>query len=104
MRIAGFDWDHGNWPKCGKHGVSQTEIEDVLSSQPGIYPDPAHSHAEQRFLAIGRTGAGRHLLIAFTLRHQSGRSLIRPVSARFMHAKEVQHNEQSQKDPGPDNR
>jgi len=27
MKIAGFDWDDGNWPKCGKHGVSRTEIE-----------------------------------------------------------------------------
>ncbi|TBN45900.1 BrnT family toxin, partial [Paracoccus sediminis] len=25
MKIAGFDWDDGNWPKCGKHGVSRAE-------------------------------------------------------------------------------
>ena len=23
MKIAGFDWDAGNWPKCGMHGVSR---------------------------------------------------------------------------------
>ena len=29
MKIIGFDWDDGNWPKCGKHGVSREEIEQV---------------------------------------------------------------------------
>ena len=28
MRIDGFDWNDGNWPKCGKHGVSGAEIEE----------------------------------------------------------------------------
>lgn len=104
MRVAGFDWDHGNGPKCGKHGVTPAEIEAVLSGHPDIYPDLAHSCTEQRFLAIGRTQTGRHLLIAFTLRHRGGRSLIRPVSARFMHAKEARHYEQHQENPAPDDR
>jgi len=30
MEIAGFDWDSGNWPKCGKHGVSREEIERLF--------------------------------------------------------------------------
>jgi hypothetical protein len=103
MRIAGFDWDNGNWPKCGKHGVAQAEIEAVLSGSPAILPDPAHSSAEQRFLAIGQIPSGRHLLVAFTLRTQGAHWLIRPVSARFMHAKEVRHYaRQAQDDPGAD--
>ena len=32
MKVAGFDWDEGNWPKCGKHGVSREEIEEVLDA------------------------------------------------------------------------
>jgi hypothetical protein len=31
MEFDRFDWDHGNWPKCGKHGVGKAEIEAVLS-------------------------------------------------------------------------
>ena len=100
MRIAGFEWDQANWPKCGKHGVTQADIETVLSGQPDIYPDPAHSGTEQRFLAIGQTNTGRHLLIAFTVRHHR----IRPISARFMHAKEVRHYEHRQENPAPDDR
>ena len=30
MTLSGFGWDDGNWPKCGKHGVSRSEIEQVL--------------------------------------------------------------------------
>ena len=100
MRITSFDWDQANWPKCGKHGATQADIEFVLSGQPNIYPDAAHSLTEQRFLAIGLTKAGRHLLIAFTLRHQR----IRPISARFMHAKEIRHYEHAQENPPPEDR
>jgi len=39
MKIAGFDWDDGNWPKCGKHGVSLEEIEQVLPGT-AVMPDP----------------------------------------------------------------
>ncbi len=44
--------------------------------------------------AIGQTAAGRHLFLAFTIRQQDMRRLIRPISARYMHAKEVEHYEQ----------
>jgi uncharacterized protein len=30
MHLDGFDWDSGNWLKCGKHGVAREEIEQVL--------------------------------------------------------------------------
>jgi len=36
MRIAGFDWDDGNWLKCSKHGVSHEEIEYVLLHEPAV--------------------------------------------------------------------
>jgi len=25
MKVAGVEWDTGNWPKCGKHGVSKED-------------------------------------------------------------------------------
>jgi uncharacterized DUF497 family protein len=40
MNISGFDWDNGNWPKCGKHGVSKEEIEQVLMGTPTVMADP----------------------------------------------------------------
>src|SRR3954470_20634262 len=37
--VAGFDWDEGNWRKCGKHGVSKGEVKHVLRGDPFILPD-----------------------------------------------------------------
>ncbi len=88
--IDGFDWDAGNREKCVKHGVSITEIEEVLAAQPHVAPDPGHSDAESRFIAIGHSEEGRAMFIAFTLRTVEGRRLIRPISARYMHAKEIE--------------
>jgi len=92
MEIAGFDWDSGNWPKCGKHGVSREEIERLfLEGQARVAPDVKHmTPAESRHIAAGRVG-GRALFVAFAFR---GR-LIRPISARYMHSKEASSYEAS---------
>jgi uncharacterized protein len=55
-----------------------------------VVPDLKHSAAEERFIAIGRTQAGRPLFVAFKIRMKAGRTLIRPISARYMHAEEVE--------------
>jgi uncharacterized DUF497 family protein len=90
MDVAGFDWDDGNTTKCRKHGVSIEEIESVLSGLPRIAPDPSHSTAEDRFIAIGRNTKGRAVFIAFTFRGYGRRRFIRPISARYMHKKEAE--------------
>ena len=94
--IAGFEWDNGNWPKCGRHGLIREEIEAVFEGAAGVYPDPAHSREQERMLAIGTTRAGRWVLVAFTLRKRGGETLIRPISARYMHRKEVEHYERQE--------
>jgi len=88
--IAGFDWDEGNRAKCRKHGVSIEEIEAVLRGEPHVAPDLRHSAAEDRFIAVGRNAQGRALFVAFTFRTRQGERLIRPISARYMHKKEVE--------------
>ena len=40
-------------------------------------------------IAIGRISAGRPVFVAFTIRTKNRRRLIRPVMARYMHAKEI---------------
>jgi uncharacterized protein len=89
QRIDGFDWDDGNWPKCGKHGVSKAEIEGLFGNSPSTYLDPDHSESEQRFRAIGKTVFGRFILITFTFRQFGSKTYLRPISARYMHKKEV---------------
>lgn len=89
MQIAGFDWDDGNWPKCGKHGVSRVEIEQVLMGEPAVMADP--HPGEPRMRAIGKTEAGRHVFLVFMFRTVGGQTRLRPISARYMHQKEVEH-------------
>ena len=94
MRFDGFDWDDGNWPKCGKHGVAKEDIESLFVGTVDIFPAREGSSGETRYAAIGVTGEGRHVFLAFTIRLRGVLSLIRPISARFMHDKEASHYEQ----------
>ena len=87
--FSGLDWDDGNLAKCQAHGVSIAEIEAMFAGEPRYSPDEAHSVDEQRYLATGRTGAGRALLVVFTVREHDGGRHVRPISARYMHAKEA---------------
>jgi uncharacterized protein len=91
--VAGFEWDEGNWPKCGKHGVSKAEIEHVLRSEPLVLPDRYPQDVETRFDAVGKNSDGRYIFVVFTLRETRGKRLIRPISARYMHVKEIQNYE-----------
>ncbi len=91
--VAGFDWDTANRNKCEKHGVSIAEIEDLFSGPVLVVPDSTHSKNEDRIRAIGRTQSGRFVFIVFTIRERGGKRLIRPISARYMHRKEVRHYE-----------
>jgi uncharacterized DUF497 family protein len=58
-----------------------------------ILPDQVYSLAETRLRTIARTAAGRHIFLVFTIRDKQGKRHIRPISARYMHIKEVQHYE-----------
>jgi uncharacterized DUF497 family protein len=93
LQIDGFDWDAGNRKKCRKHGVSEQEITDIFRGDVAIFPDLTHSTHEQRFHAVGRNPQGRHVFLVFTLRQQGGSTLIRPISARYMHQKELRRYE-----------
>lgn len=98
INFDGFDWDRGNRAKCQKHGLSTRLIEDLFARPLAIFPDTAHSHAERRFRAVGRTEKGRGVFIVFTLRRKGDEKLIRPVSARYMHLKEI--NAYEKENPG----
>ena len=100
MNIAfeGFDWDNGNDKKCQKHGVSIEAIETFFKQDTILVaPDIKHSDLEKRFLAIGRAMDSRPLFIVFTFRIKEGNKLLRPISARYMHQKEI---EKYEKDTG----
>jgi uncharacterized DUF497 family protein len=89
LQASGFDWVAVNRTKCQKHGVSIAEIEELFIHSPRIAPAPEHSADEDRLIAVGRTSTGRPVFVAFTMRTKDRRRLIRPVTARFMQAKEA---------------
>jgi uncharacterized DUF497 family protein len=93
LKVRGFDWDHANRPKCEKHGVSLADIEAIFEQPLAIFPDAAHSEYEERFIGIGTNAVGRKILLVFTLREYEGDRLIRPISARYMHQKEIEYYE-----------
>ena len=94
VRILDFDWDDGNITKCQKHGVSVEEIEGFFKQEEILVaPDIKHSEDEERFIAIGRSDEGKPMFVAFTIRNLGSNSLLRPISARYMRAKEVRKYE-----------
>ena len=93
MKIDGFDWDKGNVEKNFlKHGITCEQIEKIFHHSPWVAPDVKHSSIEERFLAIGRI-SGRRAFVSFAIRIRENKTLIRPISACFMHAKEVKKYE-----------
>ncbi len=93
--FSGFDWDAGNVDKCQRHGVSIPEIEEVLARGAQlIVPDVKNSDGDPRYIVIGKTGLGRHLFVVFTLRELEEVVRLRPISARYMHRKEIEKYEQ----------
>ncbi len=94
MKIHGFDWDRGNWPKCGKHGVTQEEIEYILTHDPMVLSDRSPQDQETRYNAVGRNKNGRYVFIVFALRQFDREKFFRPISARYMHRQEIQRYEE----------
>lgn len=93
MKITGFDWNDGNWPKCGKHGVSRAEIEEVFTGTPAVLTDPFPE--ETRMRAIGKSATGRYVFVVFMLREIDSQTKLRPISARYMHEKEIAYYEKT---------
>jgi uncharacterized DUF497 family protein len=96
MKVDGFDWDSGNLFKNEtKHGISRDDVEFFFHGKIRVAPDIKHSSKEDRFLAIGLGVNGKPMVVAFTFRARGNQKLIRPISARFMHAKEAKQYEQA---------
>lgn len=90
LNIAGFDWDRANRTKCQKHGIGIEEIESLFKQDNVLVaPDISHSSHEIRYIAVGRGTNNRPVFVAFTLRG----AYIRPISARYMHTKEIKQYE-----------
>jgi uncharacterized DUF497 family protein len=88
VSASGFDRDDGNRRKCQKHGLAIAGIERLLAHS-GTVIRPVEGFNESRFIAIGSTTQDRLALVVFTTRERGEVMLLRPVSARCMHQREV---------------
>ena len=93
-QVSGFQWDKGNRAKCQKHGLAIETIEELFSSGVIILPDGGHSLNEKRYRAIGKDFERRPVFVVFTIRGDE----LRPISARYMHQKEVEAYEKDYPD------
>ncbi len=89
-----FDWDEGkNRRNRTKHGVWFEEAQSVFNDPHGrLFYDPEHSVAEDRFILLGVSSAGRTLVVVHCYRDSD--SLIRIISARKATKKEVRFYEE----------
>ena len=100
--MASFQWDDGNWPKCGSHGLTKAAIQAIFDDPATfIGPDLDHSDLEERFHAVGVASEdGRRMLVVFTVRSADDGPFVRPISARYMHNKEVRRYVRDIEDEG----
>ena len=63
-----------------------------------ILPDNENAKGERRFRAIWTTSKKRNAFIVFTERDRGNGVLIRPISARYMHKREVESYEKNYPD------
>ena len=95
VRIVGFEWDRGNRSNVGSTAFplrrsrlfcfrrrvrSRSPMSGIRAANRGLSPS-----AGPRL--------GRGVFTVFTLRRHGEETFIRPVSARYMHRKEVEYYE-----------
>lgn len=76
----GFEWDRKKArTNLVTHGISFADAATAFGDYHARYNrDVVHSQREERFTAVGRTAAGRLVVVAFTFRGAN----IRLISAR----------------------
>ena len=98
MDFAGFDWDSGNRKKCQNRGVSIAEIESVFDRPVVILLDKENAQGERRSRAIGTTSKKRNVFVVFHRARPWHGVLMRPISAHYMHKREVESYEKNYPD------
>lgn len=83
MRITGFIWLEEILEKLErKHHVHENEVVEVFLSNPRFrFVENGHRPGENVYAAMGKSEAGRHLIVFFVLKSDN-RAL--PLSARNM--------------------
>jgi uncharacterized DUF497 family protein len=81
--FLGFDWDGANEEHILRHAVIPEEVEDAACRK-NVVLIAKTVKREKRWKLLGKTSAGRYLVVIFTVR----RKLFRAVTAYDMNATE----------------
>ena len=89
-----FEWDQRKaLSNEEKHGISFPEATTVFGDPMELtIADPDHSMGEFRFLSIGQSSLGNHLVVSYTEMEENH---IRIISARRATKHEQKHYEQN---------
>jgi uncharacterized protein len=92
LKIRGVIWLEEIVDKIArKHHVSQNEVREVLATSVHFrFVEKGHRRGENVYAALGRTNAGRYLIVFF-VRKTTGEAL--PISARDMNSSERRNYE-----------
>ena len=87
-----FEWDEKKAKtNATKHGVRFEEAATVFGDPLSLtIPDPAHSQAEERFIVLGESHAGKLLVVVHTARGDN----LRIISARRASRRERKNYEE----------
>ncbi|WP_455466390.1 BrnT family toxin [Bartonella sp. B39] len=61
----------------------------MFTSSGNLFMENDPSDKEERFRAIGKSYNERYIFLVFTLRKMNNELFVCPISARYMHQKEV---------------
>ena len=70
-------------------GMVQGNFSTIMKIQQTLEREGISFIADPGDIAIGKTRAGRFSFVVFTLRVANDQLKLRPISARFMHKKEI---------------
>lgn len=75
--VLGFEWDDININHLGERGVTDAEVEQIISERHMLMPNRRHPH---RMLLVGNTHGGRTLVVSIEPTRHEG--TWRPLTAR----------------------
>lgn len=75
--VVGFEWDEVNINHLGERGVTDVEVEQVLSERHALVPNRRHKN---RTLMVGKTHGGRVIIVSLEPTAHEG--IWRPITAR----------------------
>ena len=74
-RVAGFEWDEANGGHVARHGVEETEVEEVFRGR--LYV----RKVRDTYTVLGLTATGRRLFVVVAKKEHG---VVRPITARDM--------------------